>query len=92
MHTPTADPRCISATLPHPLGNPRPSVVPLRQHVDDEGNSLLPKEARSGVFLSAKILGEIAALNKWERDAAEYIHRSAAADAAKAAKQKGRAI
>jgi len=78
----------INATPPHPWGNPRPSVVPLRQHVDDEGKSLLPKEARSGVFLSAKAPGEIATLHKWERDAAEFIRRTAAAAAAKAAKQK----
>ena len=40
------------------------------------------------MFLSAKVIGEIATMHKWEQDAAEYIRRTAAADAAKA-KQKG---
>ena len=78
----------VNAALPRPLAEPPPSVVPRGQLQDDQGRSLLPPEARSGVFLDAAALGEVATLFKWREEAAAYVHYKKACESAKAAGQK----
>ena len=65
--------RRVNAALPRPLAEPASSVVPRGRLQDDQGKSLLPPEASSGVFLDAVALGEAATLFKWREEAAAYV-------------------
>jgi len=78
----------VNAALPRPLAEPPPSVVPRGQLQDDQGRSLLPPGARSGVYLDAVALGEVATLFKWREEAAAYVHYKKACESARAAGQK----